>query len=85
LYNAHLLWQTLVAMSLKDTTFDEKITLRDAYRIMEQLIMDVNERSPTDTEWLHHMYLRICENGEISDPAAEEDFLNARNTVLNKK
>lgn len=60
--------------TIHDASFDEPITLRDAYRIMERLVeAHLKRGAVSNADFLS--YVGILPNGESGDPAALDDFL----------
>jgi hypothetical protein len=65
------------APKIEDGDFSELIPLRDAYRIMEIFVQDYLSRGDTSvSDFLCYAGLRT--DGEGGDPAALDDFLDAR-------
>lgn len=68
------------AMNISDPAFDRVITLRDAYRAMERVVVEHVGRGEMSTiDFLS--YVGITETGYSGDPAAFEDFLRAVDQV----
>jgi hypothetical protein len=67
--------------TLHDPRFDQRITLRDAYRIMERFVeAHVDRGTVTNVDLLS--YLGVLPSGETGDPAAVDDYLEAADAVL---
>jgi hypothetical protein len=61
--------------SLRSQEFDQILTLRDSYRIMERLLTDYLARGDTAVSDLLHGYAGLTVKDETSDPAALGDYL----------
>lgn len=61
-------------ISVNDAEFDQVVTLRDAYRILERFVVQYNARGESNTVALMSD-MGLLPNGNTSDPAQLEDFL----------
>ena len=68
--------------TLEDPAFDRVITLRDAYRIMERFASDYLSRGDTSISDFLYAYAGECIGGNLTDPAAIQDFLRAAEGVI---
>jgi hypothetical protein len=71
--------------SLNDPGFELTVTLRDAYLIMEQFVSNYHARGDTPVSDFLFVYLTILRDGQTTDPAAADDFLNAARAVLENR
>ena len=63
-------------LTLGSDEFQRKVSLREAYLIMEELVTDYYKRGDTSVfDFLCYLGVTISE--ESGDPAAFEDFFNA--------
>ena len=73
--------------SLEDPEFDRTVTLRQAYRIMVQYILEYHERGESPTGILLSDVSPFPPShehaGQTVDPAVLPDFLDAARVVLN--
>lgn len=68
---------------VSDPWFAHKVTLGQAYRIMERFLSDYLQRGDTPVvDFLVHFGLQP--DGESSDPAALDDFLAAAEAILDQ-
>jgi len=67
--------------NIRDSRFDQAITLRDAYRIMERFVEQHVDRGVVANVDLLS-YLGVLPTGESGDPAALDDFVLAADSVL---
>jgi hypothetical protein len=68
--------------SLRSQEFDQILTLRDSYRIMERFLTDYLARGDTAVSDLLHGYGGLTVTDETSDPAALDDYLAAARQML---
>jgi hypothetical protein len=64
-------------LRLSDDAFTERLSLSDAYRLMEQFVKDYHGRGDTPVSDFLDGYSGVCADGVTSDPAALPDFLKA--------
>jgi hypothetical protein len=55
--------------NLADAGFEQTITLRDAYRIMERFVNDYRTRGDTSASDFLLVYLSVGRDGRTTDPA----------------
>jgi len=67
--------------NLNDPGFERTVTLRDAYRILEQFVSDYHARGDTPVSDFLFVYVAVGTNGRTTDPAAASDFLKAARAV----
>ncbi|NUO76559.1 MAG: hypothetical protein HOQ32_11155 [Lysobacter sp.] len=70
--------------ALTDPAFDRAVSLRDAYRIMERFVSAYLDRGDTTVSDFLYAYAGETAGGQITDPAAVEDFLDAAEPVVGK-
>ncbi len=70
---------------LIDPAFEQTITLRDAYRIMEKFVDNYRARGDTLVSDFLFVYATVLQNGLTTDPAAAGDFLEAARGVLDAR
>jgi hypothetical protein len=58
-------------LTLTDPSFDKKVTLRDAYRIMDRFVRGSRRRREADLI----VYMGLNPDGSTADPEALEEFL----------
>ena len=63
--------------NLNDPEFDETITLREAYRVMEAFVGAFLARGDGAVSELLHFHIGSSPEGLTMDPASPEDFLAA--------
>ena len=68
--------------AVTDPEFDRRVTLRDAYRIMERFVSDYLERGDTPVSDFLHAYASETIAGQTTDPAALPDFLISVRKIL---
>ena len=61
---------------IDDPVFDERVTLRDAYRIFERFVNAFEARGDVAVA-AFSMYMGLANDGIAGDPAALDDFLDA--------
>ncbi len=64
-------------LSLTDPAFDEAITLRDAYKLMEAFLTTTLMQGDRPLSEALHAYLGIAANAESADPSALKAYLEA--------
>jgi len=69
-------------VSLASAEFDQTLTLRDSYRIMEGFLSAYLTRGDTAVSDLLHVYAGLTTKGEGADPAALRDYLEAARITL---
>lgn len=69
-------------LAVTDHDFDQIVTLRDAYRIMERFTSDFLARGDMPVSDFLNIYASELIDGHTTDPAAAYDFLAAANQVL---
>lgn len=69
-------------MDLNDAAFERVITLRDAYRIMEEFARGYVERGDFPVSEFLYAYAAETRNGWTTDPAAPADFIAAADQIL---
>ena len=67
--------------SLRDSEFDEMVSLRDAYRIMEAFVESYLSRGDGPVSDFLHAYVGSSPEGLAMDLAAPNDFLAAASSV----
>lgn len=67
--------------TVNDALFDRRITLRDAYRIMERFVSSYVSRGDTSVSDFLHVYAGLVATGQSTDPDALYDFLTAAQRV----
>jgi len=72
----------LVTTSLQSQEFDQVVSLRDSYRIMESFVESYLSRGGGSVSDFLHTYASSTSNGFTADPAAPNDYLAAFNGVL---
>ncbi len=70
---------------LVDPAFEQTVTLRDAYRIMEEFVDNYRVRGDTPLSDFLFLYATVLQNGLTTDPAAAGDFLEAARAVLDAR
>jgi hypothetical protein len=68
--------------SLRSQEFDQILTLRDSYRIMERFLKDYLARGDTAVSDLLHGYGGLTVTEETPDPAALRDYLASARATL---
>lgn len=68
---------------ISDAVFDERVTLRESYRIMAEFITRYHRRGETPTGDLF-AYFPVCSDGQSMDPAALDDYLKCASAVLGR-
>jgi hypothetical protein len=68
--------------SLRCQEFDQIITLRDSYRVMERFLKDYLARGDTAVSDLLYVYGGLTATDETPDPAALGDYLASARTTL---
>lgn len=71
--------------TVNDTLFDRRITLRDAYRIMERFVSTYLSRGDTSVSDFLHIYAGELSTAQSTDPQALYDFLTAAQRVLDSQ
>jgi len=69
-------------LTINDAQFNQALTLREAYRIMERFASDYLKRGDTSISDFLHVYAAEVGAGQTTDPAAVTDFLSAANSIL---
>lgn len=69
------------ARTIQDRAFDRRVSLRDAYRIMEHFLASYHERGEAPTAVVLS-YLTIDNDGMSGDPAAISDYLESASVVI---
>ncbi len=69
-------------MDLNAADFERVITLRDAYRIMEEFTRSYLKRGDTSVWEFLNIYAAETGNGWTTDPAAPDDFMAAASQIL---
>jgi hypothetical protein len=69
-------------INLDGAGFEQTVTLRDAYRIMERFVNDYRARGDTSVSDFLLAYLSVGRDGRTTDPAAADDFLRAAAAIL---
>jgi hypothetical protein len=70
-------------ITIDDEVFDQLVTLREAYRIMERFLSEHFHRGEQPTGVLLG-YLSLWEDGTTGDPAALHDYLDAVALVVGR-
>ncbi len=68
-------------LRLSGPVFDRKVTLREAYQILEAFVVQYNERRESSTVALM-TDIGVVGDGETSDPAQIYDFARVAGTLL---
>ena len=68
--------------NLDDPGFQRAVTLRDAYKVLEQFVSDYHARGDTPVSDFLFAYVAVGSDGRTIDPAAATDFLKAARAVL---
>jgi hypothetical protein len=68
--------------SLRNQEFDQILTLRDSYRVMERFLRDYLARGDTPVSDLLYGYGALTVTDETPDPAALGDYLASARTTL---
>jgi len=71
-----------VTTSLQSQEFDQLVSLRDSYRIMESFVQSYLARGGGSVSDFLHTYAGSVPNGFTVDPAAPHDYLAALQVVL---
>ena len=67
--------------TVNDTEFQEKVSLKQAYEIMEKFLLQFHERGELLTGDLVS-FIGLLEDGSSADPAQLNDFIKVANEVL---
>jgi hypothetical protein len=70
--------------NISDSDFDQIITLREAYQLVEAFILQYNARGERSTADLA-VDVGICPDGYTSDPAQLDDFLSTAAALLKRQ
>jgi hypothetical protein len=68
--------------SLRSKEFDQILTLRDSYRVMERFLKDYLARGDTAVSDLLYVYGGLTATDETPDPAALGDYLASARMTL---
>ena len=74
----------LMSTSLRDSDFDEMVSLRDAYRIMEAFVEAYRSRGDGLVSEFLYGFAGSSTVGLTMDPAAPNDFLAAVQAVISR-
>lgn len=67
--------------TVNDIEFQEKVTLKQAYQIMEKFLLQFHERGELTTGDLID-FIGLLEDGSSADPAQLNDYIKVTNEVL---
>ncbi|MGY8663119.1 hypothetical protein Q3C01_12205 [Bradyrhizobium sp. UFLA05-109] len=68
--------------AITDQEFEQVLTLRDSYRIMERFLSDYLARGDAPVSEFLHAYAGETIGGQTTDPAALSDYLASARSVL---
>jgi hypothetical protein len=71
-------------LKVSDAKFDENISLREAYRILEEFISRYNARGESSTVALLTV-VGLTPSGESIDPAQLYDFLECAKAIIGSR
>jgi hypothetical protein len=76
--------RAMAYLSLHDAQFDQALTLREAYRLMERFAADYLARGDTPVSDFLFAYAGELQTGQTADPAAIYDFLTLALEILQR-
>ena len=68
-------------MTLDDAVLRHQVSLSDAYKIMERMLLDYLARGDMPLSDLIYCFIGVTADGGTTDPAALGDFLKAARDV----
>ena len=72
-----------MATSIRDSEFDQVLTLRQAFHVLQEFLRQFNARVPQETNLLAG-WLELESDGGTFDPAQLNDFLASAHVVLHR-
>jgi hypothetical protein len=67
--------------TIRDTVFDQAITLRQSFHVLSKFLEQFNARGSQETDLLAS-WLELQQDGGTADPAQLDDFLECVRAVL---
>ena len=70
-----------MTLTINSPEFDESLTVRQSFKVLQQFLEQFNSRSAQGTDMLAS-WLELQSDGNTADPAQLDDFLESARAVL---